>query len=91
MKKENDRNNLPPDQKIAIVQGQSLVDKTRERMKKQARDIDMTCKAQLRSDCSAVERCIKKLFRGKEIEKSAKELDLAVIRLQTSANNILNK
>lgn len=86
-----DRNELPAELKVTIVQAQTLVDEIRRRKKENARDIDLTCKAQLRSDCNAVESYIKALFKGKKIEQNAKELELAVIRLQTSADGILKE
>lgn len=82
-------NDLPTDVKVLIVNGQTLVDETRKQVKEKF--IDLTSKLQLRDDCAAVEKLIKKLQRGKFKQKDIDNLKLAVIRLQTTSEEILKE
>lgn len=82
-------NDLPTDIKLAIANGQALVDQTRELMKEKTYDIDMTGKFQLKDDCKAVEKKIKLFAKGKATEKDVKDLEVAMIRLKTSAGALL--
>ncbi len=87
----NDRENLnglSAEIKVMMVNGQTLVDGTRKRVK--AGGVDLTGKLQLRDDCAAVEKAIKKLEKGKYKQKDIDELRLAIIRLQTTSEGILH-
>lgn len=82
-------NQLPADVKILIVNAQSLVDRTKEAMKEKRTEVDLTGKFQLRDDCKAIEKLIKKFSSGKAGEKDVKALEVAVIRLQTTAGALV--
>ena len=82
-------NQLPADVKILIVNAQSLVDRTKEAMKEKRTEVDLTGKFQLRDDCRAIEKLIKKFSSGKAGEKDVKVLEVAVIRLQTTAGALV--
>lgn len=89
MSKLEKMNSLPTEVKILIVNAQSFVDKTKLAMKEKRTDIDLTGKFQLRDDCKAIEKIIKKFTAGKAFDKDIKALELAVIRLQTTAGALL--
>ena len=82
-------NQLPADVKILIVNAQSLVDRTKDAMKEKRTEVDLTGKFQLRDDCRAIEKLIKKFSSGKAGEKDVKALEVAVIRLQTTAGALV--
>lgn len=83
-------NRLPAEVKILIVNAQSLVDRTKAAMKEKRTEVDLTGKFQLRDDCKAIEKLIKKFMAGKATEKDVKSLEVAVIRLQTTAGALVN-
>lgn len=83
-------NDLSPEVKIMIVNGQALVDKVREAAKEKHLDLDLTCRFQIRDDCKAVETNIKMIRKGKKLEKYIKELELSIIRLKTTAEMLLD-
>jgi len=89
MSEVNNMNQLPADVKILIVNAQELVDKTKIAMKEKRTEVDLTGKFQLRDDCKAIEKIIKKFSAGKAAEKDVKELELAVIRLKTTAGALV--
>lgn len=89
MSNNENLNQLPVEVKILIVNGQALVDKTKVAMKEKRLDIDLTGRMQLRDDCKAVEKIIKKFKSGKTKESDAKNLELAIIRLQTTAGALV--
>lgn len=82
-------NQLPADVKILIVNAQSLVDRTKDAMKEKRTEVDLTGKFQLRDDCKAIEKLIKKFSSGKASEKDVKALEVAVIRLKTTAGALV--
>lgn len=83
-----DWNDLPTEVKILIVQGQTLVEETRKKAKEKGWDLDLTGKMQLKDDCACVETAIQKITK-KNGPKEYRELELAVIRLQTSSDGLL--
>lgn len=85
----NQYNCLPTEWKELIVNGQTLVDETKKRMKTQPKPVDLICRLQLRDDCKAVERFIKILGKRKTSQQDAKNLELAILRLETSSRGIL--
>ena len=89
MGKIDNMNNLPTEVKVLIVNAQALVDKTRKAAKEKRTEIDMTGKFQLKDDCKAIEKIIKKFAAGKAAEKDIKALEIAVIRLQTTAGALV--
>ena len=82
-------NSLSPEVKILIVNAQTLVDKTRAAVKEKRTEVDLTGKYQLKDDCKAIEKIIKKFRSGKANEKDVKALELAVVRLQTTAGALV--
>lgn len=80
---------LPTEVKVLVVNGQNLVEETRALTKEKRPDL--TSKLQLRDDCAAVEKAIKKLKKGKLKEKDVENLRLAVIRLETTSYEILKR
>jgi len=82
-------NSLPTEVKLLIVNAQSLVDRTRSAMKEKRTEIDLTGKFQLRDDCKVIEKLVKKFSSGKATEKDVKALELAIIRLQTTAGALV--
>ena len=82
-------NALSPEVKILIVNAQNLVDKTKAAVKEKRTEVDMTGKFQLRDDCKAIGKIIKKFKAGKAGEKDVKALELAVVRLKTTAGALV--
>ncbi len=80
---------LPAEVKVKIVEGMNLVEQTREAAKGHGFELGLTGKAQLRDDCNAIELCIEKLYKKNYKEKHVKALELAIIRLQTTARALL--
>ena len=60
-------------------------------VKEQGWEVDLTCKLQLRDDCAAIEKLIKKIEKGKYKQKDLEGLKLAIIRLQTTSDGILKR
>lgn len=86
----SDLNHLPAEVKLLIVNGQTLVDETREKLKDWSVGFDLTSKKQLQSDCKEVEKYIKLISKGKAVEKNTKALENAIIRLRTNFNGIVS-
>ena len=82
-------NDLSPEVKILIVNAQALVDKTKNAMKEKRTEVDLIGKFQLKDDCKAIEKIIKKFASGKASDKDVKALELAVVRLQTTAGALV--
>ena len=89
MWQKNNPEELPTEAKILIVNGRTLVDETRSRMK--GKGLDLTGRLQLRDDCDAVEKHIKKLQRNKWQSEDIEKLRLASVRLQTTSGEILRR
>lgn len=89
MDKVENLNNLSTEVKILIVNAQTLVDKTRAAVKEKRTEVDLTGKFQLKDDCKAIEKIIRKFSSGKFSEKDVKALELAVIRLKTTAGALV--
>ena len=73
-----------------ILKGKALVAEVRQRAEEKRLELDMTCRMQLRDDCKAVEKCIQQIDAGKHVEKNNEELELAIIRLKTTAEALLD-
>lgn len=73
-----------------IMESEALLKKTQAAVKEPGRFIDLTCKLQLRDDCNALKRMLKKLRPEKMTEIELEELRLATERLNTTSENILN-
>ncbi|NCB92682.1 MAG: hypothetical protein EOM40_08975 [Clostridia bacterium] len=89
MKKNIVLSDLPPEMRAMIDRGEDMVEKTRSTLKKRGLNIDITCRFQLESDCKSVEKYISAIQKGKAKPKSIEELNLAMIRLQTTRDGIL--
>ena len=83
-------NHLDTEVKLLLVNGQDLVEKTKAGIKEKGYLIGLVGKAQLRDDCKAVERLIKKISKGKAKEKDFEALKLAVIRLKTTSEGLFH-
>lgn len=81
-------NDLPPELKILLVNAQTQLDNARAETKEKRLSIDLTARMQLRDDCAEVERCIRKIEKGKFKEKDIEKLKLATIRLKTVVDGI---
>lgn len=82
-------NHLPPEVKVLIVEGQNLVNRTREAMKGRMYDMGLTGKFQLQDDCKTIEKHIKKLGKGKADPKTVQALEKAILCLKTTAGALL--
>ncbi len=84
-------NELPTEVKQMIVNGQSLIDEVRERIKDYSLDLDLTSKAYLKNECKAIEKQIRKIVRskGKLKEKDIQLLENQLIRLRTALDGIV--
>lgn len=83
-------NDLSPERKMLIVNAQTLVDETRIGIKEKGYLIGLVGKGQLKDDCKVIDRLIKKIRKGKAKDKDFQELELAVVRLKTTSEGILN-
>lgn len=82
-------NDLPVEWKLLVVNGQALVDKTQEKIKDRDLNMDMTSKALLKSYCKEIEKYIKQISKGKLDEKVKTKLELAITKLETNLNGIV--
>ena len=84
-------NDLAPELKILLVNAQVTLDDARSKMKEHGLSVDLTSRLQLRDDTKELERCIKKIARGKFKDKDVEKLRLAVIRLNTVVDGVFNR
>lgn len=89
MKSQFDRNQLPTEVKIKIVNAQTLVDEARKVVQNREYYFDLTSKWQLKSDCKEVEKQIRLISDGNVSEKAIKNLEVAVVKLQTTLNGLI--
>lgn len=82
-------NDLPSEVKLLIVNGQTLADEAKEKMKNRDYYFDMTSKMQLKSDCKEVEKYIKLISNGKLNDKNVKNLELSITRLRTTLEGLI--
>ena len=80
---------LPAEVKVMVVEAMTLVGEVREAAKGRGFELGLTGKAQLRDDCNDIERRIEKLYKKNYKEKYVKELELAIVRLRTTAGALL--
>lgn len=71
-----------------ITESRALLEYTEKTVREPGRLIDLTCKLQLRDDCSALRRLLKKTRPDKMTEKDLRNLRLATERLKTTSENI---
>lgn len=84
-------NDLAPELKILLVNAQVTLDDARSKMKEKGLSVDLTSRLQLRDDTKELERCIKKIERGKFKDKDVEKLRLAAIRLDTVVDGVFNR
>ncbi len=83
-------NNLTPDQKIVIANGQALFEETNDMIKSRKYLLDITSLWQLKSDCREIQMLIKMILNGKKIDKNIALLQNATVRLRTNLNGIVS-
>lgn len=72
-----------------IYESKALLEQTEKAMKEPGRFLDLTCKLQLRDDCSALRRRLKKIKPEKMTAEELTSLRLLTLRLKTTSENIL--
>lgn len=72
-----------------IYESQALLEQTEKAMREPGRFLDLTCKLQLRDDCSALRKKLRKIRPDKMTMEQLEELCLMTIRLKTTSENIL--
>lgn len=75
--------------KLLIVNGQTLLDEVKEKIRNRNYYFDLTSKMQLKSDCKEVEKYISLITNGKTDEEIQRKLELAIIRLQTTLDGLI--
>lgn len=83
-------NDLPAEVKLLIVNGQTLVNDARDKIKSREYYFDLTSKLQLKSDCKEVEKYIKLIAKGKLNDKNKSALELSITRLRTTLEGLIN-
>lgn len=84
------QNHLPPEVKILLVQGQTLVDQAKEAMNDRSYRFDLTSKWELKSDCRQVEKYIQTIYDGKVNDKTIKGLETSITKLDTILKGLIN-
>ena len=82
-------NHLPAELKVKIVRAQMLIDEAEARMAHMGVDVSLPYKLQLKGDIEDLNRRIDAFANNRYKEKSVEEFDLAVLRFQTVAENVL--
>lgn len=72
-----------------IYESKALLEQTEKAMREPGRFLDLTCKLQLRDDCSALRRKLKKVRPDKMTAEQLEDLRLMTLRLKTTSENIL--
>ena len=83
-------NNLTPEQKIVVANGQAIFEETNEMIKSRKYLLDITSLWQLKADCREIQMLIKMILNGKKIEKNIGLLENATVRLRTNLNGIVS-
>lgn len=82
-------NGLAPEEKVLLVQAHTLIETTKERMKRRGNEISLPYRLQLKSDFGEIERLMQKFRVGKNNEKHKKKLEFLLVKLQTEIEHIL--
>ena len=85
----SDLNGLEAEEKVLIIKMHTLIETTKERLKRKGNEVSLPYKMQLKSDFGEAERLIKKFKPGKDNTKHRKKLEFLLIKLQTEVDNIL--
>lgn len=72
-----------------IYESKALLEQTEKAMKEPGRFLDLTSKLQLRDDCSALKRKLKKIRPDKMTMDELEALRILTIRLKTTSENLL--
>ena len=83
-------NHLPTDLKLLVVKGQTLVNDAKQKMNDRAYGFDLTSKWELKADCKQVEKCIRLICKGKITDKNVRQLEHAIIHLETILNGLVS-
>lgn len=83
-------NNLPAEDKLTLVNAQSLLDETKSVISSRKYPLDMTSLWQLKSDCRDIQMLIKMIQKGKKVEKNIVKLAASTVRLRTNLTGIIN-
>ena len=82
-------NDLSPELKILMVNAQTQLDTARAKSKEYGLSIELCYRMQLRDDSAELERCIKKIAKGRFKEKDGEKLRVATIRLKTVVDAVV--
>ena len=80
---------LPTDVKVTVINSWKLMDDTKNGMRDAGGGLDMTCRFQLRSDITQLEKALKKADSPKAGPADFEKLQHAYLRLKTSYEHIL--
>lgn len=69
--------------------GQALVNEVKEKLQDRSYSFDLTSKMQLKSDCKEIEKYLKLISKGKAKEKDTKQLEVAIVRLRTTIDGLI--
>lgn len=85
-----DLNSLSTESKLLIVNAQALVDESKNALKNKQLYLDLTSNMLLKSNCRDIERKIKEIQKGKNVDKNLKTLEKDIIILRTNLDGIVN-
>ncbi len=85
----SEMNGLEPETKILLVKAQTLIEKSRERLKRKGTDVSLPYRMQLKSDFGEMERLMKRFKPGKKNDKLKEKMEFLLIKVQTEVDNIL--
>lgn len=83
-------NNLPAEDKLLLVNAETLLEETKTLISSHKYPLDMTSLWQLKSDCREVQMLLKMIQKGKKVEKNLKTLSTSIVRLRTNLTGIIN-
>ena len=84
-------NDLSPEIKILLVNAQCALDEAQAKTKEKGLSLDLTSRWQIRDDSKELERCMKKIAKGKFKEADLEKLNHATIRLQTVVEGVFRR
>lgn len=90
MKDFSNLNNLPAEVKLLIINGQTLIEKTKKTLEDHSLGFDLTSKRELKTDCKQVEKYIALIEKGKVTEKNIKGLENSITKLQTILTGLIS-
>ena len=82
-------NTVSPDMQELVQKSQALVDDAKEKIKNGAYPLDMTSKMLVKDQCKDIEKYTNLILNGKAKEKDMKQLEVLMVRLQTSLDGII--